>query len=355
MENNYLVHHGTKGQRWGIRRWQNPDGSLTPAGREHYGYGDERTASKYDIKRLKAETNAKIKYEKAQQKMNAKLEKVKNAEKAKKEKEKAAEKERKEKEKAEQHAREVAEQKRQLAEFKKKHPNKFRKLKPYLTKEGILNDAGRALFFGNGDKKNISQMSDKDLMESTRRMNLEAQYRQASQNLKNMTPATSKQKMLQVVKRGGAEFALQLGTRTLGSILSGDATNAEAAGRAFVENSRRSLGDAFNAMGYEATSAFNLGRGNRFESLTDRRSLDQRINDEVTSRVQRELYEYRINSEVQARVTAAVRNTLNDDVNRQLNSSTISAGEREVLTQLQNQYSRYQPNSYSHYQNGKKK
>lgn len=33
MENNYLAHHGTKGQRWGFRRYQYKDGTLTPAGR----------------------------------------------------------------------------------------------------------------------------------------------------------------------------------------------------------------------------------------------------------------------------------------------------------------------------------
>ena len=30
---NELTHHGIKGQRWGVRRYQNPDGSLTAAGR----------------------------------------------------------------------------------------------------------------------------------------------------------------------------------------------------------------------------------------------------------------------------------------------------------------------------------
>lgn len=32
-----LYHHGIKGQRWGIRRYQNPDGSLTPEGKARYG------------------------------------------------------------------------------------------------------------------------------------------------------------------------------------------------------------------------------------------------------------------------------------------------------------------------------
>ena len=35
-----LQHHGIKGQRWGVRRYQNPDGSLTAEGRERYIKGD---------------------------------------------------------------------------------------------------------------------------------------------------------------------------------------------------------------------------------------------------------------------------------------------------------------------------
>lgn len=34
-----LYHHGVKGQRWGVRRYQNADGSLTEAGKKRYGYG----------------------------------------------------------------------------------------------------------------------------------------------------------------------------------------------------------------------------------------------------------------------------------------------------------------------------
>lgn len=40
-----LYHHGIKGQKWGIRRYQNPDGTWTKAGKDRYGdsdYGGEK-------------------------------------------------------------------------------------------------------------------------------------------------------------------------------------------------------------------------------------------------------------------------------------------------------------------------
>jgi len=33
---NELYHHGIKGQRWGVRRYQNPDGTLTVEGKARY-------------------------------------------------------------------------------------------------------------------------------------------------------------------------------------------------------------------------------------------------------------------------------------------------------------------------------
>ena len=35
MKINYLVHHGVKGQKWGVRRYQNKDGSRTELGKKH--------------------------------------------------------------------------------------------------------------------------------------------------------------------------------------------------------------------------------------------------------------------------------------------------------------------------------
>lgn len=38
-----LYHHGIKGQKWGIRRYQNPDGTLTAAGKARYAEEDSKS------------------------------------------------------------------------------------------------------------------------------------------------------------------------------------------------------------------------------------------------------------------------------------------------------------------------
>lgn len=46
-----MKHHGVKGMHWGIRRYQNPDGSLTAAGeRRHYAKAYKRAAKYYKNK-----------------------------------------------------------------------------------------------------------------------------------------------------------------------------------------------------------------------------------------------------------------------------------------------------------------
>lgn len=44
---NYLIHYGVKGQKWGERRYRNEDGTLTAEGREHYGIGKMTDTKKY--------------------------------------------------------------------------------------------------------------------------------------------------------------------------------------------------------------------------------------------------------------------------------------------------------------------
>lgn len=41
-----LYHHGIKGMKWGVRRYRNLDGSVTPAGKKHYEAGTYKTGDK---------------------------------------------------------------------------------------------------------------------------------------------------------------------------------------------------------------------------------------------------------------------------------------------------------------------
>lgn len=52
-----LYHHGIKGQKWGVRRFQNGDGSLKPAGEKRYGVG-ERVADYASRSRKTKQTEA---------------------------------------------------------------------------------------------------------------------------------------------------------------------------------------------------------------------------------------------------------------------------------------------------------
>lgn len=47
----YLEHHGIQGQKWGIRRFQNPDGTLTEAGQKRYNKQVAQVERRYDTSR----------------------------------------------------------------------------------------------------------------------------------------------------------------------------------------------------------------------------------------------------------------------------------------------------------------
>lgn len=51
----YLAHHGVKGQKWGIRRYKNKDGSLTPKGKKKYDKMSDDKLRKVLYKQVKDE------------------------------------------------------------------------------------------------------------------------------------------------------------------------------------------------------------------------------------------------------------------------------------------------------------
>ena len=46
----YLAHHGIKGQRWGVRRYQNADGTLTEKGKARLEKKDNKWIEKRSTK-----------------------------------------------------------------------------------------------------------------------------------------------------------------------------------------------------------------------------------------------------------------------------------------------------------------
>ena len=60
MENHELVHWGVRGMRWGVRRYQNKDGTLTAAGKKRYDKEMAKLKAEKKILDNKAKTKAKI-------------------------------------------------------------------------------------------------------------------------------------------------------------------------------------------------------------------------------------------------------------------------------------------------------
>lgn len=155
-----LYHHGVLGQRKGVRRYQNLDGSLTALGRIHYGYGKVSNKAKSI-----AENHKKAKQEKA-----AKAEKERVA---KQRREKAAVR-KAEKERAAREEQEKAEAEKKAAEQRKLDEE---------TKEQIRN---KAVNSGDPDfvLKYNKYLTNDDMEKAISRINMNAKVLDASQRNK---------------------------------------------------------------------------------------------------------------------------------------------------------------------------
>lgn len=60
MENRVLQHHGIKGMKWGVRRYQNKDGTLTNAGKKRYDHEMAKLKEEQKVLKNQQRTKAKI-------------------------------------------------------------------------------------------------------------------------------------------------------------------------------------------------------------------------------------------------------------------------------------------------------
>lgn len=155
MENE-LEHAGVKGMKWGVRRYQNSDGSLTEEGKKRYSKktsGDENEPTSFAGK-LKAKATAK-----------SEERKQKKADKKEAEEKKAAE----EKARKEEAAKKEAERNRP-----------------------------------------VDELSDDELRERTNRMNLEKQYKQALAETHPAKKSKGKEMASRILEKAGEDLLTQV-------------------------------------------------------------------------------------------------------------------------------------------------
>ena len=213
MDNNQLKHWGVMGMKWGRRRYQNPDGSLTPEGKRRYAY-------------KQMSLSEKIAYKKKYKAQKAALEKAREARKAKQEFE--AEKK---KVLESGNAEDILKFKSKLTsdEINKAldrldADNKASDRLAEAVKKGKKNVGDSA---GKSQKtqtpKKLSEMSDSEIQAVVNRMNLEKQYKQVM--AEKHKPSKGKAFISKVLDKSGENIATQVATFMLGSAVNALAKN----------------------------------------------------------------------------------------------------------------------------------
>ena len=164
MENE-LYHHGIKGMKWGVRRYQNLDGSLTNAGRKKYG-------TKTNFERVQAAKKAAtigVKKRKAMEKANARTAK-------------------------------------EIAKYEKKAGLNKSESKSVVKSKPILKS--------NSKPKTINEMTNEEIQERIDRINLE-------NKLISLTPqkVSAGQRFVNGVKGAAISIAKEKGTKIVGDYI----------------------------------------------------------------------------------------------------------------------------------------
>ena len=60
----YLIHYGIQGQKWGVRRFQNEDGSYTSEGLERRRQLEQNGASRKELRRVDKVAKREVQYNK---------------------------------------------------------------------------------------------------------------------------------------------------------------------------------------------------------------------------------------------------------------------------------------------------
>lgn len=146
-----LQHWGVQGMRWGVRRYQNKDGSLTKAGKKRYG-----TRTNFD--RVQAAKKAAEKYNSKEAKAKRKADARAEAE--------------------------IAKYRKKMGE-KDKKDDESDESKPKTTSGNETADA-------KSKKTVLSELSDDELRVIVNRLNMEKQYRQYMAELHPQTKSAGK-------------------------------------------------------------------------------------------------------------------------------------------------------------------